>query len=529
MTMRGRKSILFWSWVAGQWIAVAGHPRSLYERHLRRRVAEEAYCDPETSETPTCVARSKRDRFRSLAPHAVVRGAQGLETHRGEAMDVVRTVQRNPTVSTYTFVGDIGDFDLGCFAANTTCGPSHRAAILAAACAELKWRIVDVAATKSRVVVTARRHLANSIAWTCVRLRFIQLDPIDDDVFSRSKNKLLPRPVGFHPRDVVVQFPTTPPRNDDDNTERRRLKKLRSSKVFKKKNKQRIFCVVLASQRTGSSWFLALLNLHMDAHFRQLEPMLNWSRGILHRNGSRSQYIATLDKAYTKLPRYKKLVGFKLMWDQISVYPYDAAVWCLGKDARTIHIERRVAVLSYVSALQTKDSLAHVHERADLPPSTSFRVDTRNVSQKVLSCHRAHRSIEAWASAWSSRWPNVHVYYEDLTANTTNALAALWSFLGLKMDTHHMNILRHDHTNFFQLHFGGCGDRIQNYDAVLDALADELFRRHTPRSLTKSALLLVPPSQQGDHDSDSSSNLTGVVLPRRDGSMLSNSSSSSFL
>ncbi len=235
-------------------------------------------------------------------------------------------------------------------------------------------------------------------------------------------------------------------------------------------------CIVLATQRSGSSWLTSLLARHPRIFFdRKQESLIDWtqSRRMHLQNGSGAAFHASLEKLWARLVAEAgesgaDYVGFKLMWDQVA-HPDIAAAFFRARAAFVVLIERRNKLLQLVSSMQsTLEHQFHVHAEGG-HVNASLPVDVSRIPARLF-VERTHNNVASmshWAKSWASNAR--FVLYEDLVTNTSTVLEETFSAMGLDPFAK-MVEGNHGMEAFFKVHPDNCAMRIKNAAQLIDAL-----------------------------------------------------------
>lgn len=235
--------------------------------------------------------------------------------------------------------------------------------------------------------------------------------------------------------------------------------------------------LVLAQQRSGSSWLTSLLGSHPRVKFdHKQESLIGWTahRRVRDKTSdwSPEAFRRALDDVWASLTRDADantyVVGFKLMWDQVA-YPEVAADWLRKKQASYVHIERQSPLLQLASSHQASaTSTYHVHSKKQshvgFPP---VRLDPTSVAAFIKAASHSHASMRAWADTWADN--GRALFYEDLVQHTEPTLAELFHAMGIDPDEPRIE-QNHGMENFYQINNNSCSSRITNLDTVLAKL-----------------------------------------------------------
>lgn len=212
--------------------------------------------------------------------------------------------------------------------------------------------------------------------------------------------------------------------------------------------------ILLATQRTGSSWVQEALNSHpeMRVHTElylaeatghpMWEPThIEFVESYLERNAAGSGRLA---RSYWRLRFLRRIfgqsdvraVGFKYMYDQIprspEVLPYAAVT-----RARVVHLLRRNLLDTVISAKLAQVTRLYHLAGDDRPPvpwwpterrEAEVRLPAGELLGELTRLERERRRIRAWLRA--SRAPTHEVEYEALAADM-GAFGPVLEFLGL--------------------------------------------------------------------------------------------------
>jgi len=212
--------------------------------------------------------------------------------------------------------------------------------------------------------------------------------------------------------------------------------------------------ILLATQRTGSSWVQEMLGSHPGVKV-YTELFLAGARGVPMWEPSDVEFVNTYWERLARRPRrltrnywtvrylnrlfdqpHCHAVGFKYMYDQVprspAVLPYAAA-----RRVRVVHLVRHNLLDSVISnqrALRT--GLYHVatDDRPPIPwaPSqvdeTRIRLDPSQVMRELQRLSHQRRLVRAWLAA--TRTPAIEVRYETLAADPA-AFGPVLDFLGV--------------------------------------------------------------------------------------------------
>ena len=236
-------------------------------------------------------------------------------------------------------------------------------------------------------------------------------------------------------------------------------------------------CIVLATQRSGSSWLTSLLATHPRVAFDpKQESLIDWTHGSRRANlpdRSPSAFHARLEALWASLVAQAErsgadYVGFKLMWNQVA-YRDVAAAFFRARAAFVVFIERRNTLLQLVSSMQSgREGRLHVHaERQGVNDSRPIHMDPAQALRFVQGTHNGLASMAHWAKSWASNAR--FVFYEDLVTSTSTVLEEIYSAMGL--DPFAKLVMgNHGMQTFLQVHMEECANRVENAAQVVRAL-----------------------------------------------------------
>lgn len=233
--------------------------------------------------------------------------------------------------------------------------------------------------------------------------------------------------------------------------------------------------LVLATQRSGSSWFSSLIAQHPDVHFDpKEESLIEWTSALRRKNPSgdwsKTAFQQKIEDIWLRLSAVdSSVVGFKLMEDQIA-YPDVLRDFLREKSAGFVHLERRHSILQLVSSIQsTEEKTYHIHDSKQQISTKSNPVELtpEHSIRWVEATKERHGRMKLWADAWAT--DGLHIFYEDLVENPPGVLADVFQTMGLDPGA---ALIRNHHgiQNFFQVHKESCEERLANPDEIFQAL-----------------------------------------------------------
>jgi LPS sulfotransferase NodH len=212
--------------------------------------------------------------------------------------------------------------------------------------------------------------------------------------------------------------------------------------------------ILLATQRTGSSWVQEMLGSHPSLRvytelflagargFPMWEPSdIEFAESFLEERVGRPSLVSRRYWTWRYLQSIfdqpdVTAVGFKYMYDQIRLSP-DVLAYAAARRVRVVHLIRGNLLDTVISAeLATATGLYHLaaDNRTPVPwwPSTrvesTVRLDVPDLLRELERLTRERRRIRAWLRA--SRTPVCEAEYEPLAADR-RAFAPVLGFLGL--------------------------------------------------------------------------------------------------
>lgn len=253
--------------------------------------------------------------------------------------------------------------------------------------------------------------------------------------------------------------------------------------------------ILLATQRTGSSWVQEMLNSHPDVRVHtelflaegtghpMWEPShIEFVESYLEQNAAGAGRLA---RSYWRLKYLRRIfdqsdvraVGFKFMYDQarhnVEVLPYAALT-----RIRVVHLLRRNLLDTVISAkLAQATRLYHLaaDDRPAVPwwPSerkeAAVRIQPPELLGELNRLQAERRRVQAWLRF--SRTPTCEVEYERL-AGDKDAFGPVLEFLGLPAgDTGRLA------SALQKLRTKSQGDVVENYDEVRAALSGTAYEQ----------------------------------------------------
>ena len=238
------------------------------------------------------------------------------------------------------------------------------------------------------------------------------------------------------------------------------------------------FCI-FATQRSGSSWLRSLLDSHSAIRCfgelllyepRSVRPdteLLPFYEYRRRHPGRRPRItFAYLDKV-AGLPGEQRAIGFKLMYDQLALFPEVFSSW-FKRRFRVIHLVR-TNPLDIVISKQRALSTGMAHAWSDVP-SKSVVLDASRLLRRL----RLERAKVSAARALLRVLPvaSHEVSYETLCERQEQTLREVVRFLGIgSPDVEYSSGLR-------RIASGAYRARITNYDEVRACLAGTRFAAH---------------------------------------------------
>lgn len=212
--------------------------------------------------------------------------------------------------------------------------------------------------------------------------------------------------------------------------------------------------ILLATQRTGSSWVQEMLNSHPEIRVHT-ELFLAGASGYPRWEPSQIEFLDSylerhmagagpIARSYWRLRYLRRIfqqpgiraVGFKFMYDQIRRSP-EVMAYAAARQVGVVHLIRRNLLDTVISAkLAATTGLYHLAGDARTPvpwwPSkkveTTVRLHVPDVLRELDLLTRERRRIRAWLRV--TRTPVCELEYEALAANRY-AFAPVLVFLGL--------------------------------------------------------------------------------------------------
>lgn len=247
--------------------------------------------------------------------------------------------------------------------------------------------------------------------------------------------------------------------------------------------------ILLATQRTGSSWVQEMLNSHPRMRV-YTELFLAGSRGYPMWEPNDVEFVDSYLETHVKGPlsltrpywmlRYLRLiyerphisaVGFKYMYDQIPRSP-EVLLYAAIRRIRVIHLTRANLLDTVISSrLAQQTGLYHLagDNRPKVPwwPTgrieATVRLDLDELMRELERLARERRRIRRWLKM--ARIPVQEARYEALAADPAAAFAPILGFLGLpKSDASLLN------SALQKLRTRSQPDVVENFDEVRSAL-----------------------------------------------------------
>lgn len=192
--------------------------------------------------------------------------------------------------------------------------------------------------------------------------------------------------------------------------------------------------IVLTTARSGSSWFLDLLETHsaLCVLGELFHPQVIYSARAIGEDGATSRLVARRDRdpmgflsghVYRGYESDVKAVGFKLFYQHVE--RLEATTLLNGlverKDVRVIHLVRRNLLHVYLSSEIAKKTQTWDH-----------RISTETVHVDVDDCLRFMEKKRVQRNRFSHLFGGhkmLDVSYENLAKSTESELQRVWAFL----------------------------------------------------------------------------------------------------
>jgi LPS sulfotransferase NodH len=237
--------------------------------------------------------------------------------------------------------------------------------------------------------------------------------------------------------------------------------------------------VVFTTNRSGSTWLMSTLN-HLPNVTGQGELFLPRPRSTEKRwdsdfacprfveaqaGGSRIRPFAVfsyLDALYNS----PGVVGFKLMYEQLGLYP-EIALYLMRRRIRVVHLVRQNhldVVVSY--AVKAKLGQAHLLSGQRAPADMGVELDPKKLLDQLTWLHKKQqlaRRLLRWC-----RLPHIEVTYEDLLRDPAH-FRRIVDFLALG------GVETMPQSTLLKIRQGGHREVIRNYQQVREVLMNSQF------------------------------------------------------
>lgn len=237
--------------------------------------------------------------------------------------------------------------------------------------------------------------------------------------------------------------------------------------------------VLLASQRTGSTWVLSALNrdprvtTYGELFIAGGRSAPRWAgeRDVphweLHRDEVSDDLEGYLENLVWRERPGVEAVGFKLMYGQAGTYP-TLLDHLFDRGGRVIHLVRRNLLDVVVSKeVAVARDVFHALPGDPVAPVT-VRLNAGELPERLAAAeHEVDRHRARLADLGA---PRLEVAYEDLVADPDGGFEALLAFLGLTPPAAPL------HSPLRKLVTGSHAEVIENYGTVADALAGTRWR-----------------------------------------------------
>jgi LPS sulfotransferase NodH len=237
--------------------------------------------------------------------------------------------------------------------------------------------------------------------------------------------------------------------------------------------------VVLTTNRSGSTWLMSTLNSlpQVMAQGELFLPRPRVSERRWDSDFSRPRFIETKPEGLTFRPFsvFSYLndlyltpgsVGFKLMYEQLGLYP-EILLYLIWHRIRVVHLVRRNhldVILSY--AVKAKLGQAHLLLGQSAPKEMRVELDTKNLLKQMERLQKK-QNLARRMLKWS-RLPHVHVAYEDLLRDQA-AMHPVLEFLSITPEG------SMPQSTLKKIRKGKQREVISNYDEVEELLANSSF------------------------------------------------------
>lgn len=233
----------------------------------------------------------------------------------------------------------------------------------------------------------------------------------------------------------------------------------------------RLFYVILSTQRSGSTWFRRLLDSHPDirawGELFLMQPWEGWSdpelvpfsHHLRDRGGIRPFSTWSYLHRLRESPTSARALGFKLMYGQWAAHP-ELLPSLVRHRFRLIHLVRDNHLDMVIS--RERDERLGITHATDAVRAAPLHLEPGRLKRRL---DRIALSVRLGRGV-SRMWPHpVHVvHYEELVADPPTVLGGVLDFLEQRRDGVQL------HTDLKRIASGSYRERIANYDEVAPLL-----------------------------------------------------------
>jgi LPS sulfotransferase NodH len=240
--------------------------------------------------------------------------------------------------------------------------------------------------------------------------------------------------------------------------------------------------VVFTTNRSGSTWLMSMLNSlpHVTAQGELFLPRVRVSERRWDSDFACPRFIETKSKglAFRPFSVFSYLnalystsgaVGFKLMYEQLGLYP-EILAYLIWHKVRVVHLVRRNhldVLLSY--AVKAKLGRAHLLKGQSAPDELYVELNTENLIRQLEKLQRKQsiaRKLLRWCGLCGL--PHLEVAYEDLLRDPAH-FRLIWGFLAIETEEQIPD------STLVKIRRGGQRDMISNYGEIQHLLANSKF------------------------------------------------------